>query len=152
MTKVWAVTKYMLLAFVLISIGFALGRRSGQSGRDFHQGQGGGRTVVDVYYFHATFRCVTCNTIEKMTRQLLESKFKKELASRAMAFREVNFQDNEELSKRFGVAAGCVVVAAVRNGEVLEFRRLDDVWTLMRTPSVFDKYISDAIEAVRRKL
>jgi len=143
-------TGNLLLAFVLISIGFSLGRHSIKPTAATPQPTG--QNVVKVYYLHSTFRCTTCNAIEKMTMALLETQYRRELSSGSMLFHEVDFQTDEALAKQFGVVASCVVVAAVRNGKVVDFQRLDDVWTLMKDPPAFDKYLRNAITAMQRKI
>lgn len=148
--KIKSITKNVLLIFVFVSIGFALGKHSVKNVPQAADNKS--RTAIQVYYLHSSFRCVTCNTIEKMTKELLEKQFKKELDSGMMLFSEVDFQENEELAKQFGIISSCVVVAAMKDGQVIDFRRLDEVWTLMSNPTAFDKYISDAIDAMRQKL
>lgn len=150
MSKTQKIIRNLLLAFVLVSIGFALGRHSTRPVAAVTQAAG--PTSVLVYYLHSTFRCTTCNTIEKMTKALLERQFKQELASGAIRFSEVDFQKDEALSKQFGVSSSCVVVAAVRNGKVIDYRRLDEVWTLMKDQTAFDQHIIAAIAAMRQKL
>jgi len=146
-----ALIKNILLIFVFVSVGFALGRHSVRPASTGATPLSDGKTTVQVYYLHSTFRCTTCNTIEKMTRSLLERQYKDELASGDMVFREANFQTDGVLAKRFGVVASCVVVAVARDGVIVDFQRLDEVWTLMKDPAAFDKYLNDAIAAVRLK-
>ncbi len=143
--------KNLLLIFVFISIGFALGRHSVKPVAPKTLPSSANKTSVQVYYLHSTFRCTTCNTIEKMTKALLDRQYKAELASGNMVFHEVNFQTDEALAKQFGVAASCVVVAAIKDGKTVGFQRLDKVWTLMKDPSAFDKYINNAITAMKQK-
>lgn len=104
-----------------------------------------GRDKVIVYYLHATFRCVTCNTIEKMTRALLDSQFKDAMAQGQLEWKEADFQKEEDLAKRYEVVSSCVVVAHIRNGKESSYARLDEVWTLMNDAPAFEKYVGDAI-------
>ena len=107
-----------------------------------------GMAVADrvvVYYLHATFRCVTCNTIEKMARALLDARFADALADGRIEWREADFQQQDELAKRYEVVSSCVVVVRIRDGRESGFRRLDEVWTLMSDPPAFDKYVGDAV-------
>lgn len=143
--------KSLLLAFVFVSIGFSLGRHSVKPLSAGTLPPSSSKTSVQVYYLHSAFRCTTCNTIEKMTKALLDRQYKAELSSGDMAFHEVNFQTDEALAKQFGVVASCVVVTAVKDGKTVDFQRLDEVWTLMKDPVAFDKYINDAIAAMQKK-
>jgi hypothetical protein len=140
-----------LLTFALVSIGFALGKHSVKPELQTNSLPTGNGRQVAVYYLHSTFRCVTCNTIEKMTRELLEKSYAKELADGDIQWIEDDFQQNEALARQFEVAASCVVVADVKEGLVLEYRRLDDVWGRMKDPQAFNRYISEAIDGYLNK-
>jgi len=142
----------LLLGFALVSIGFAVGKHAAKStgASQLPQHSSGeavdedGSTVV-VYYMHATFRCVTCNMIEKMTRDLLDSGFAQELKIGTVRMEDVDFQENESLAQRYEVVASCVVVTHLRDGEEVAYQRLDEVWTLMKDPPAFNRYVGDAI-------
>ncbi|HNX76828.1 MAG TPA: nitrophenyl compound nitroreductase subunit ArsF family protein [Candidatus Rifleibacterium sp.] len=149
----------LLLAFVLISIGFALGKHSVASknldGNMVAASNGGAISsdrLVKIFYMHATFRCVTCNSIESRAKQLVERDFADAWASKKILWEAVNFQINEALAKKFDVAASCVVVTIVQGDEILEFNRLDDVWPLLEKPAEFDAYVSDAVRKALAKI
>lgn len=140
-----------LLAFALISIGFALGKHSVKPELQTSSLPKENGCHVAVYYLHSTFRCVTCNTIEKMTRDLLGKDYGKQLADGKIQWIKDDFQENEALAKQFAVVASCVVVAEMKDGAVLDFKRLDEVWTKMKDPEAFDRYISNAIDGYLKK-
>jgi hypothetical protein len=81
-----------------------------------------------------------------MTRQLLESKYKKQMQNGAVVFTEVDFQKNESMAKQFDVISSCVVVAKTKDGKSTVFERLDKVWELLDKPEEFNAYISSAID------
>lgn len=146
MDKARTLAKNALLAFVLVSVGFALGKHSAGTGVA-SAAPASATERVRVYYLHTTFRCVTCNTIEKMTKALLDKKFSAAMQRGEMTFVEANFQKDKALAKRFDVSSSCVVVAKMRDGATLDFKRLDEVWTLMSKPPEFDAYVGGAVEA-----
>ncbi len=140
----------VLLGFVLVSVGFALGkevtlrRQTPAPGADTATSEAVGDKVV-VTYLHTTFRCATCNEIERLTKVLVETEFGEELKAGRIEWREVNFQEDEALAKRYEVVSSCVVVADVRAGKETGFQRLDDVWTRYQNPADFDEYVGAAI-------
>ena len=151
MNKAQTIVKNLLLSFVLISIGFALGKDVALRKRAATEGTGYALTMesgdkVVVYYLHTTFRCVTCNEIEQLAKALVETEFAEELAAGRIEWREANFQQDEVLAKRYGVVASCVVVANVEDGRETAFQRLDDVWTRYQAPSDFNEYVGSAIK------
>ncbi len=142
-----------LLAFALISIGFALGKHNAKP--DISQSDGlqpgcTGRQVA-VYYLHSTFRCVTCNTIESMTKALLDSAYSQDIEEGRIQWIEADFMANTALAKQFEIVASCVVVAAMKDSVVTDYKRLDDVWTKMENPAAFNAYISTAIDGYLEK-
>jgi hypothetical protein len=146
MEKLKPIISKLLIAFVIFSVGFSFGKNHGnlKSSADSKttastKNVSGG--TINVYYMHATFRCVTCNTIESMAKKLLQSNYKSELDNKKIQWKEVNFQKNEELAKRFGVVSSCIVVEA----DSERFERLDKVWTLMEQPDEFNSYISSSL-------
>ena len=137
----------ILLAFVLVSVGFALGKHSAGGGVA-SAAPASATEQVRVYYLHGTFRCATCNSIEEMTKALLDKRFAAAMKSGELSFVEANFQKDKALAKRFDVNSSCVVVERMKDGS---FKRLDEVWTLLSKPAEFDAYIAGAVEALLGK-
>ncbi|MDA3797532.1 MAG: nitrophenyl compound nitroreductase subunit ArsF family protein [Kiritimatiellae bacterium] len=137
---------YGLLVFVVVSIVVAFVKHSKTV--DFSEAsvvESG--SYIAVYYMHSSFRCSTCNTIEQMTLNVLNNSYAVEMQEGLIHWKEVDFQVNVKLANQFEVVASCVVVADVVDGEIVNFRRLDEVWTLVKEPLKFDMYISDAIDS-----
>ena len=137
------IVKNLLLAFVLISVGYAIGKNSSvQKGGPVGNVKSG--KYLRVYYTHATFRCETCNNIEKKTRELLESKFKKELADGRIEWKVVNFQENDAFAKAFDVTTSGVIAVLMDGDRVVDYERLDEVWTLLGNTPAFNSYLENA--------
>lgn len=159
MERVRRIARRALLAFLLISIGFALGK--GMAVRRLlstaepvaraptpepeSPAPAAASDKVIVYYLHTTFRCVTCNEIERLTKALVETEFADDLAAGRIEWREGNFQQDESLAKRYEVVSSCVVVVNIQGGQEKEFQRLDDVWTRYQDPADFNEYVGTAI-------
>ncbi len=148
MEKSKVIIKNLLLAFALISIGYAVGKNTAMRSADKSDTSTGnakyGQHLI-VYYTHATIRCETCNNIEKMTHELLMSKFKKELDDGLIEWKVVNFQENDDFAKEFDVTTSGVITVLMNGDKVEDFKRLEDVWTLLEDPSAFNDYLDKAI-------
>lgn len=155
--KTW-ITR-LLVGFVLVSIGFALGRDVTQRRLRSSQTATPPATAVNApavpadriqaYYLHGTIRCVTCNTIERTAKQLLDAEFAKELANGRLIWREVNFEQEPALAKRYDVAASTLVLVKEVNGKEVAFRRLDEVWPLAEKPVELQAYIRQNLQELR---
>ncbi len=147
MGKIKKILTQVLIAFVLISIGFALGKHSTQNALSLADQPLEQGNYVAVYYMHSTYRCATCNTIEQMTHDLLDKFYLQELTDGRIKWLDVDFQANTVLAQQFEIISSCVVVAQIKAGKVIGYKRLDEVWTLIKKPDEFHKYIGDAINS-----
>ena len=92
----------LLLAFVIFSVGYAVGKevalRRMQAAVVVPAAPAGESPVagknqtLTVLYLHATFRCATCNRMEALAKDVVETEFADELASGRIAWRSANFQ------------------------------------------------------------
>ena len=151
MTKEAGITilKKGLLGFVLITIGFTIGkevtlRRIQPSQID---AKPIGQDQVVVSYVHATIRCVTCNTIERLVKETLDEGFADAVAQKQLRYEEVDFQQNTAFAKQYEIVANCVVLRQIVEGNDVRHVRLDKVWQLYDDPKAFKKYLADAIQA-----
>ncbi|HUT61473.1 MAG TPA: nitrophenyl compound nitroreductase subunit ArsF family protein [Phycisphaerae bacterium] len=142
----------LLLGFVLISIGFAIGKETAlRKARDARlppsaSRSDAGETVV-VHYMYPTIRCVTCNRIEKAAHDIVHGEFNDALEAGRLSWNIVDINQNEELAKRYNVATSTVVVVRYRDGKETGFERLDEVWPLAEKPAELRAYIRGAVQA-----
>ncbi|MFW5870288.1 MAG: nitrophenyl compound nitroreductase subunit ArsF family protein [Candidatus Sumerlaeota bacterium] len=146
-----------LLAFVLITIGFSLGRQTAPSssqGPGTQAEAGDSRTPdaaseekIVVYSAHMTFRCWECNQIEALTEELLNKEFSEEMEVGMIEYRTVDYMQDTEFAGRYNIASSTLVVARFDGDQPVDFERLDEVWTKSRKPEEFKAYVRSAIEA-----
>lgn len=160
MSKMATIVRNVLLAFVLVTIGFALGKASARRG-DSQQVVSDSVAVatnvesalegpvrVQVYYAHTTVRCSTCNTMEQLGMRIVRGRYADELAAGRVSWKVVDFQQDEGFAKRYEVVSSCIVVVATRAGKETGYRRLDEVWTHVRNPAAFENYMVENINAM----
>ena len=140
----------LLLAFVLVSVGFAIGQEV-QRHRLAAQSQpagpnvAAGRDKVIVYYLHPSFRCLTCNMVESMGEQLVRTEFAQAVAADRLEWKAVDYQRNDQLARHYDVAGSMIVVARFRGGQEVAARRLDRVMELANNRQEFLTYVRGAI-------
>lgn len=157
MKKIKEILKNVLLAFVLISIGFALGkdverRRSVSAVSSKGTGEVKGEIAgssdqqkVAVYYTHGNFRCTTCTTIEELTLQTLENCFANEMANGLVQWKAVNFQEDEAFAERYEIVSSGVVIVGMKGSSETGYQNLEEVWTKYNDPVSFENYVAEAI-------
>ena len=155
--KVWLTR--LLVAFAIFTLGFGLGKAAGRraDGRAplpalpspsvAPAASVVGPVKVLVYYLHGTFRCATCNGIERQAADVVRRGFAAAVAAGRVEWRTANFQERTDLARRYEIAASTVVVVQLRGDHEVAFRRLDDVWTKYGAPAEFEDYVAGAIRA-----
>ncbi len=111
---------------------------------------------VVVYYFHGNTRCPTCRSIETQAKAIVHDHFSSQLSAGAMAWKIVNYEQPaaEPLVKKFEVQIPVVVVARLKDGKIVDWKRLDNVWALVGDKPAFANYVQSEIEkmiAVEKK-
>ena len=148
--KVQPILKNILLVFALVSIGFAIGKE--YTLRTVKPAEAAPPASADdkviVYYLHGTIRCVTCNKIERQARETIERDFAEDLKASRIEWRVVNFQNDDELAKRFDITSSGVVVVKMSGGREVAVRKLEKVWTLVDDPLGFSAYIAGEVSAM----
>ncbi|MBN1252868.1 MAG: hypothetical protein JXR51_04980 [Bacteroidales bacterium] len=73
--------------------------------------------VIEVYYFHYTRRCITCNAVEKITLDALKEYFAKEVDSGKIVFKSINLDDkvNEALAEKLKISGQTLMFIAGNN-------------------------------------
>ena len=74
---------------------------------------------VIAYYFHGSFRCVTCNNIERYAREAIETNFKDALASGNLEFEVINVENkgNERFSNDYQLYTKSLILSLVKDGK-----------------------------------
>jgi hypothetical protein len=100
---------------------------------------------VVVYYFHGNTRCITCRKIESFAKSAIEGGFAAELKTGQIEFRAVNIEEpnNEHFVQDYQLATRSVVLSRLRNDKQDAWKNLDQVWTLVRNPEAFQRYVVD---------
>ena len=144
--KIW--TTRILLGFVLITIGFSIGRRTAPRPADVtatdRAAISEGNKVV-VYAAHMTFRCPECNQIEWFTSDLINSEFADELESGRLELISIDYMQNAAFARRYDISSSTVIVARFEDGTETGFERLDLVWTKLRDRAKFMDYVRKAV-------
>jgi hypothetical protein len=144
----------VLLAFVFISIGFALGRETARHSMEKTSPEANLSVTttnpsqdnrVVVYYFYGAIRCKTCNKIEATARDVVETKFAQELKEGRLEWQAMNFQEHEDFAQRYNIASSSLVIVRRQGNKDMKFENLEEVWTLVDDTPAFVAYVQKAV-------
>jgi hypothetical protein len=111
---------------------------------------GGSRLVV--YYFHGNTRCPTCRAVESQTHEVVRTSFAAELASEAVAWKPMNYEEpsGAGLGQQFDVVSFAVVLAKMQGDVLTQWKRLDRAGALVGDKSRFADYVREEIKQLLR--
>lgn len=74
---------------------------------------------IEVYDFHSTHRCMTCNAIEANTKYTLDNYFPEELKSDKITFQVINVdeKENEQIAEKFEASGTALILNVIKNGK-----------------------------------
>lgn len=104
---------------------------------------------VIVYYFHGTYRCPSCMTIERYTRESIEASFAKELKKGQIEFRSINVDlpANKHYTTDYKLFAQFVIVSDRVQGKERRWKNLQKVWELLYNETDFKTYVKSETAA-----
>ncbi len=102
---------------------------------------------IVVYYFHGDARCRTCKAMETMTREAIDTGFKKETASGRLVLKEVNVDEdaNKHFVFDYQLTTKTVIVQRMVKDKNADWTNLDQIWLLAGDKEKFIKYIQAGV-------
>ena len=103
---------------------------------------------VIAYYFHGTFRCTTCQTIEKYSKEAIEHYFAHELKNGKREFKPLNVEEaeNRHYIQDYQLFSRALVISLVKQDKEVTWKNLTDVWKLVKDKDNFFQYVKDEVE------
>lgn len=108
----------------------------------------GVKDAVVASYFHTKQRCYTCNTLEKYAREALEANFAEEIKGNNLVFQSIDVTEpaNQHYIQDYQLSAQAVVLERIVGGEVVESKKLDKIWELVRDEAAYKAYIKESTD------
>lgn len=106
------------------------------------------RDGLIVCYFHSNMRCPTRQSIESQMNETLWWDFASQVGSGEMVWKVVNYEDpaTKSLATKFAILMPVVVLARMRNGEIQDWKRLDEVWVNVGDKAAIAGYVKWEVE------
>jgi len=107
---------------------------------------------LEVYYFHRTQRCYSCNTLSRYARETIEQRFSEEIKNGKIDFREINvdLSENKDVARKFQASGSSLFINAIKDGED-DISQDTNVWRLLRNEAQFKSYLENKINLLLSK-
>ena len=139
-----------IVLFLCMVLGFALcGCTKSESASNSSVDPAPAAATLNVYYFHRTIRCPSCEKIEALGQKAVEEGFAGELATGGMQWRTINIDEpqNKHFEDDYRLQAQSVVLSEMRAGKETRWKNLEKVWDLLDDDASFVRYVQDEIRA-----
>ena len=102
-----------------------------------------GRKLV-AYYLHGTVRCPTCLSIEKQSKETVESEFADMVKEGTVVFLSLNYDEpeNAHFQDDYKLTAQSLVLSLRNNGKEVKWKNLPEVWEHVHNPPAFNEYVA----------
>jgi hypothetical protein len=112
----------------------------------------GAKTVVYAYYFHQTFRCLSCQMTEEMAARTIQEHFAQPIQAGQVVWMPVNMDkpEGKTLRQQFNqlnVRTSDLVLARMENGVCQRSKKLDELSGLTDRPDAFTKCLVEEVSA-----
>lgn len=69
---------------------------------------------IEVYYFHFTRRCMTCNNVEKVSKEAVETQYAEQVKKGEITFKSVNLdeKDGEAIGAKYKVEGQTLLIVS----------------------------------------
>lgn len=100
-------------------------------------------------FFHAPHRCPTCIKIEKYSHDALQPEI--ENGALVWQVKDYTTTDNATMINQMEVMTSTVVLAEQRNGKIVRWKNLEQVWDHTHDQSQFAAFMQDAWKEFQRE-
>ncbi|MEG0456404.1 MAG: nitrophenyl compound nitroreductase subunit ArsF family protein [Bacteroides sp.] len=107
------------------------------------------KEYVEVLYFHGKQRCVTCNAIEKLTGEVMEKDFAKQVENGKVVFKVIDIStgEGEKIADKYEVTWSSLYINQWKDGKETQNNMTDFGFSYAKdSPDTFKSEIKKKIE------
>lgn len=103
---------------------------------------------LEVYYFHRTARCYSCNTMGELVTNLINERYGQQVKEGKIDFKQLNVElpENKEIAKKFQATGSSLFINRIMNGKD-KIEQDADVWRYLSSAENFNEYLGKKIDS-----
>jgi hypothetical protein len=103
---------------------------------------------IEVFDFHSTHRCMTCNAIEANTKYTLNTFFADELKNNKITFQVINVdkKKNEKIAEKFEASGTSLILNVIKNGKETQINLTEFAFMEGNDQEAFSKELKSKID------
>ena len=107
------------------------------------------KEVIEVLYFHGKQRCVTCNAIEKLTKEVVDKDFAQQLKDGKIVFKviDISTKEGEKIADKYEVTWSSLFINKWKDGKEAKNNMTDFGFSYAKgSPDVFKAGVKKKID------
>ena len=107
------------------------------------------KEYVEILYFHGKQRCITCNTIEKLSKEIVEQNFAQQIKDGKVIFKTVDIStsEGEKMADKYEVTWSSLFINKWKDGKETKNNMTDFSFSnVQKSPDTFKTGIKKKIE------
>lgn len=107
------------------------------------------KDVIEVLYFHGKQRCITCNAIEKLTKEVIDKDFAQQLKDGKIVFKviDISTKEGEKIADKYEVTWSSLYINKWKDGKEAKNNMTDFGFSYAKgSPDVFKAGIKKKID------
>jgi predicted small secreted protein len=131
-----------LLLFSLVLSGCSQGTSAGDGKEADNKAETEVAEKLEVYYFHRTARCYSCNALGEYTAKTLLERFSEQMADGTIVYGELNVDlpENKEIARKFKASGSSLYINRIIDGQD-NIEHDVRVWQLIGNEKAFQDYL-----------
>ena len=103
---------------------------------------------IEVFDFHSTHRCMTCNAIEANTKYTLNTYFAEELKDDEITFQLINVdeKENEKITEKFEASGTALILNVINRGKETQIDLTDFAFMKGNDQEAFSQELKTKID------
>ena len=103
---------------------------------------------LEVYYFHRTARCYSCNTMGDYVKNLINGRYAKQVKDGKIIFRELNAElpENREIAGKYRASGSSLFINRITDGQD-KIEQDVNVWRMLGDEAGFNEYLGEKIDS-----
>ena len=139
------------LVFVVFSVLIFLAGETGAGDKETEMPSEKAKIVVS--YFYTTYRCPSCETIEKWSHEAITDSFSEALKEGRLIWRAVNVDkpENKHFIKDYNLFTKSLIISELKGEKEMKWENMDKVWQLLRDQEKFFSYVTLGVKKYLEK-
>lgn len=107
------------------------------------------KDAIEVLYFHGKQRCITCNAIEKLTKEVIDKDFAQQLKDGKIVFKviDISTKEGEKIADKYEVTWSSLYINKWKNGKEAKNNMTDFGFSYAKgSPDVFKAGVKKKID------